>query len=1293
MASKFLQRLTLAAAVVGGLGLLDALPAAARPVRRTARPAATRGFNLFAGAVNVMMNVNRVQCNINSQGETCVDPTNSSTVGGGYWPKGTPDQYIFNSGLMLAAVLQGARATFPWAGDTVGAYIFDPRGTQVQGEGVTPVFNSLATADMAEWPQGAYVRDTTLFHPSLVYTVYGGTATEDRKAVSQQDTWTRYWDGNAQLLSGRQHPMGVLIDQRGLMWNFPSGNADIVYFLYRFINITTTDRAKYANLAAYGYNSVAIDEIVAQAVEFQRQSEAKFNVPLPDSGWTFTQMMAGFGQDPDVSANSGQNYSSAILPFAMGVAYKSNFYEPTWAYPADIFGAPFAAAPGFEGVKYLKSPTNPATGRPFGITMFTNTTNSTVFPDRRGVQELWRLLSGNLTATDGTCTVDPRPVSQGGRGMCALIQVQDDTRFIQASGPFTMKAGESAVIVVAYVHAAPVAAYVTASPSFDMKPAIPGSPERLATGADTLRQLDRAAGWVHSASSIVSDQDANADSYLDQREVPVVPRSLLGKAKVAQAVFDARFLLPFSPEGPSFFTVPGDRQATIVWQKSATETRGDPYSAVASDPLNSLYDPNFRKYDVEGYRIWKGRTESTMEQVAAFDYAGTTITDKTGQFWSSDVYGNRCAPELGITTSCPVVFLPNGSGPTHAVDLVGNIIQIPPGGRVQLASGDILIVTADTAVVGGNSGLPALTDSDVPFVYVDRTVLNGFRYFYAVTAFDINSFGSGPSSLESPLITKQVIPRAVSSQVASGGLGTLQMLGDGDFVLDPSTPTPGVNATTGIFSGPFPPTNGIDVGFLAFVPEVVTTGTLLLAIDSVVPGSTLTNTRVTRYWFTSGTTKFSVPVQSAGDYPETVNDATQGFLRLPFVGSLAARYGGDTTYALNASATVSVGGAWGLTMKHRADANAHPTGPHNGPRWWAGAANENTNDPNAIDCYAQMGSYGCTLADLSRNSGAITGVDIFGIRSYQTVGTSSPTRDMEGITSTVMRAADIKWYWGANGAVDSVVDVTHHVRVPFSTKLRASWGILNDSSFVATTQASTIDGNNALLTWSDVFCVDPIGSYLGQCGSGATSAVFQNHARLSPVAFRSGTTGATATMTTNGNGFILYLNGEWFLMRMTALPAANTVWNARFYSGNVTGYAGTYAYRAAVRPPAVPGLKLRIQYSGTTFDAAVTTDSLLDRVHTVPDPYYVTNQLEITASTKVLRFVNLPSQAIIRIYSASGILVNVLTHNDPTGGGEQAWGLRNRNNQYVASGVYFYHVETPDGKTKIGRFTVVNYAQ
>jgi hypothetical protein len=204
-----------------------------------------------------------------------------------------------------------------------------------------------------------------------------------------------------------------------------------------------------------------------------------------------------------------------------------------------------------------------------------------------------------------------------------------------------------------------------------------------------------------------------------------------------------------------------------------------------------------------------------------------------------------------------------------------------------------------------------------------------------------------------------------------------------------------------------------------------------------------------------------------------------------------------------------------------------------------------------------------------------------------------------------------------------------------------------------------------------------------------------NHARLEPVVFKSASfgnakvLGATAS---TGNGFILYLNGNWFLMQMAALPSS-TVWNVRFYAGNITGAAGSYSFLPDIRPPAVPGLIARARYTGTVFDATTTSDSALAKVHTVPDPYYVTNAFEQSSNSKILKFVNLPSQCIIRIYSLSGILVQMIAVNDPTGGAEAQWNLRNRNNQFVASGVYFYHVETPDGKAKVGRFTIVNFAQ
>jgi hypothetical protein len=217
---------------------------------------------------------------------------------------------------------------------------------------------------------------------------------------------------------------------------------------------------------------------------------------------------------------------------------------------------------------------------------------------------------------------------------------------------------------------------------------------------------------------------------------------------------------------------------------------------------------------------------------------------------------------------------------------------------------------------------------------------------------------------------------------------------------------------------------------------------------------------------------------------------------------------------------------------------------------------------------------------------------------------------------------------------------------------------------------------------------------LSHCGGASQSpAVLQNHARLSASAATSSTYAGTSTLSATGNGFILYLNGHFFLMQLATLPAAGTVWHARFFAGAITGTAaaGNYVFHSDVRPPAVPGLVARLTYTGSRLDPSVTSDTLLRLIHTVPDPYYVTNALETDPKNKVLKFVRLPAQAIVRIYSASGILVRVLTHNDPTGGGETTWDLRSREGRLVASGVYFYHVETPDRRQRVGRFTIVMF--
>src|SRR3989454_12041994 len=91
------------------------------------RGARRRGANLFALVFGVM-NGNRWFCGINNISELCVDPTNSPVVGGGFWPKRTPDPYLFNSGLQLAGQIPSGITGFSWSGDTVGAFFMDPRG-------------------------------------------------------------------------------------------------------------------------------------------------------------------------------------------------------------------------------------------------------------------------------------------------------------------------------------------------------------------------------------------------------------------------------------------------------------------------------------------------------------------------------------------------------------------------------------------------------------------------------------------------------------------------------------------------------------------------------------------------------------------------------------------------------------------------------------------------------------------------------------------------------------------------------------------------------------------------------------------------------------------------------------------------------------------------------------------------------------------------------------------------------------------------------------------------------------
>ena len=1301
----------LAGLLVTALAAMTPSSAAAKPEPGATKP---RGFRLFARSLGAIT-INRIYCGLATTGEVCVDSTNSSTIGGGYWPKGTADQYVFNSGLQLAGRIGGSKPANPWGGDTTGAFFFDPKGTTQHGQEVQPIYNATNPDDFNNWPAAAMVpqgdANEEIFYPLL----------RGLRSASQGDIWFMSWEGNPSQNAQRLHPLGVLVETRGMGWNFPKGNEDILYFVYTFYNITSLNPADYASVRP------ALQPILLQqAQQFQSANEAAFGVSLPDGGWPIENLFAAFAADMDV-ADAGTNFASVNLPFALGHTYDAAFSQPAgWTFDPGIFSAPFFNGAGFVGVKYLKSPTGAGE-----IQLFSNTINGAPFAgavnDPGNAKQLFRYLSGTLSPATGD-----QPCNTGNPSVSRICFINNnsprDMRFFQSSTPLTVGPGQFGSIVVAYIFAPPVA-IGSYTPGTNLFPGDATLTTNVAAMTSTgLNKIDSITGFRGYS-------DGNGDGIAQQSEFQVVDGSLLGKANVAQAVFDNKFLLPFAPESPEFYLVPGDNEVTVLWKPSASETTGDPYFVVASSATvtppgggapvaNALYDPNYRQFDVEGYRIYRGRVDApnSLTLLAQFDYAGTEILDFSGFINPT----SECAPELvpAIVTNCPVGYIPAEFQPGvtrtvfNAIPLVGPLVQIQPGGRTALADGTAFVLKADTTVTGSVSGnFPELADTGVPFVYVDETVRNNFRYFYSVTAFDVNSLRSGLTNLESPRITKSVTPTASASNFLSEGELSFGIFGDDGVELDASTVTFTIDPETGRFNGPPPPTTAISAVFAPLIPRLLPAINLTATIDSVRTRTDedflcqTSNIQGMCFQFFVTFSKdgeeleFSPnvnwPISSVGLGEADFNDVALGSFPIALDPNANQRYGLPAGLR---TANAGVGARLQQYILFSAHENQYGrrygnrsatfgTGTtlfsEGGSRWFEGA-NETIDDPTYSIRVGHLTGVDTIYAPLSHmdQNPAVTGVQA---PVNSTLMQCSPYHN-----AAHGRQADIEVTWGAGGTLASVRDITHHLDVPFKDIPQGSYGFLTDNN------------GNGKIDWNDMDYVEGVHQAIVHLGFCALTTLLPpaSRARLTQTASLTNVSTMTdppgtfnpANFATTGQGFGFYINGQQFIFQMAALPAAGTKWTLRSYAGQVrvaTGLGttdpGGYSFQQRIGSPAIPGLQVKFNFSEGTQVVASTAASL-DQVHTVPDPYYVTNEFEQTTDTKIIKFVNLPQAATIRIYSSSGVLVTAIEHNSAQSGGTADWNVRNRNNQVVASGVYFYHIESGDAR-RVGRFTIVNFAQ
>jgi hypothetical protein len=274
--------------------------------------------------------------------------------------------------------------------------------------------------------------------------------------------------------------------------------------------------------------------------------------------------------------------------------------------------------------------------------------------------------------------------------------------------------------------------------------------------------------------------------------------------------------------------------------------------------------------------------------------------------------------------------------------------------------------------------------------------------------------------------------------------------------------------------------------------------------------------------------------------------------------------------------------------------------------------------------------------------------------------------------------ADIEVRWGEAGTQPVVFDVTHRLPVPFSTHLRATFGFLTDANATAG------------LEYTDAWHIPGLEGTANIGGNAANDPEpLDSVPTLQP-------TDVTGDRAADGNGFGMYLAGELFFFQTDAIPT-NTTWTLRTHEGVVTREAGSYVHYESTnepdsvdlfRTPAVPGLRFAVQVHSAQSYFAELVD--LSRIRVVPDPYYGSSRFDYSALLPQVRFMNLPPRATIRIYSTSGVLVRVLEHDGLGGESLVTWDLRNRADMWVANGVYFYHVTTPEGQEHIGRMTVID---
>ena len=153
---------------------------------------------------------------------------------------------------------------------------------------------------------------------------------------------------------------------------------------------------------------------------------------------------------------------------------------------------------------------------------------------------------------------------------------------------------------------------------------------------------------------------------------------------------------------------------------------------------------------------------------------------------------------------------------------------------------------------------------------------------------------------------------------------------------------------------------------------------------------------------------------------------------------------------------------------------------------------------------------------------------------------------------------------------------------------------------------------------------------------------------------------------------------------------ARTVWvNWNFVDGMQEIPEEGTVLRITTAKPIQPGdaFTLDTEGLGSATGQQEVAEAAVDEIGIVPNPYKGASEYETNALDDVARFINLPQNATINVFTLNGTLVRTLEKRGPSQSLD--WDLNNDDGLPIASGMYLIHVDTDFGE-KVIKFGVVN---